>query len=177
MITIDGKEYDETKFSPDLQNYLVVRQEIQVNATRHKLELEKIDVLTKHYNAKIVELLKKETESEKKQMAAIANLQIDQGATFTSDVTVKDANGNAFDLTGYTARAKLAKGYQSTKTRQDITTTIASATEGKVTLSLTADQTTALEDTRYVYDLEIVSGVVVTRVIEGIISVRPQVTT
>ena len=37
MITIDGKEYDETKFSPDLQNYLVVRQEIQVNATRHKL--------------------------------------------------------------------------------------------------------------------------------------------
>ena len=66
MITIDGKEYDETKFSPDLQNCLVVRQEIQVNATRHKLELEKIDVLTKHYNAKIVELLKKETESEKK---------------------------------------------------------------------------------------------------------------
>ena len=110
-------------------------------------------------------------------MAAIANLQIDQGATFTSDVTVKDANGNAFDLTGYTARAKLAKGYQSTKTRQDFTTTIASATEGKVTLSLTADQTTALEDTRYVYDLEIVNGAVVTRVIEGIISVRPQVTT
>tara|TARA_Y100001970_G_C14074520_1_gene771251 strand:- start:650 stop:982 length:333 start_codon:yes stop_codon:yes gene_type:complete len=110
-------------------------------------------------------------------MAAIANLQIDQGATFTSDVTVKDANGNAFDLTGYTARAKLAKGYQSTKTRQDFTTTIASATEGKVTLSLTATETTALEDTRYVYDLEIQTGDVVTRVIEGIISVRPQVTT
>ena len=34
MITIDGKEYDETKFSPDLQNYLVVRQEIQVNANK-----------------------------------------------------------------------------------------------------------------------------------------------
>ena len=66
MFTLDKKEYDETKFSPDLQNYLVVRQEIQVNATRHKLELEKIDVLTKRYNAKIVELLKKETESEKK---------------------------------------------------------------------------------------------------------------
>ena len=36
MITIDGKEYDETKFSPDLQNYLV-RQEIQGQCTRHKL--------------------------------------------------------------------------------------------------------------------------------------------
>ena len=65
-VMIDGKEYDVAKLSPELQNYLVVRQEIQVNATRHKLELEKIDVLTKHYNAKIVELLKKETESEKK---------------------------------------------------------------------------------------------------------------
>ncbi|OUW58164.1 MAG: hypothetical protein CBD57_03290 [Candidatus Pelagibacter sp. TMED197] len=67
MITIDGKEYDETKFSPELQNYLVVRQEIQVNATRHKLELEKIDVLTNHYNAKIVELIKKETPAETKE--------------------------------------------------------------------------------------------------------------
>ena len=123
-------------------------------------------------------LLKKETESEKKQMAAIANLEVDQGTTFTSDVTVKDANGNPFDLTGYSARAKLAKGYQSTKTRQDFTTTIASdATSGVVTLSLTATQTTALDDTRYVYDLEIQTGDVVTRVIEGLISVRPQVTT
>ena len=110
-------------------------------------------------------------------MAAIANLSIDQGATFTSDVTVKDANGNAFDLTGYTARAKLAKGYQSTQTRQDFTATISNATSGVVTLSLTATQTTALDDTRYVYDLEIVNGDVVTRVIEGLISVRPQVTT
>lgn len=111
-------------------------------------------------------------------MAAIANLTIDQGATFTSDVTVKDANGNPFNLAGYTARAKLAKGYASTRTRQDFTTTIASdAASGVVTLSLTATQTTALEDTRYVYDLEIQTGDVVTRVIEGVINVRPQVTT
>ena len=64
---IDGKEYEVAKLSPELQNYLVVRQEIQVNATRHKLELEKIDVLTNHYNAKIVELIKKETPAETKE--------------------------------------------------------------------------------------------------------------
>ena len=111
-------------------------------------------------------------------MAVIANLTIDQGATFSSDVTVKDANGNAFDLTGYTASAKMAKGFQSTKTRTSITCTIqAPATNGLVTLSLTADQTTALDDGRYVYDLEILqtSSSTVTRVIEGIITVRPQV--
>ena len=83
-------------------------------------------------------------------MAAIANLTIDQGATFSSDVTVKDANNNAFNLTGYTAQAKMAKGFQSTKTRTTITCTIAAdATTGVITLSLTADQTSNLEDGRY----------------------------
>ena len=67
MITIDGKEYDEQKCRPELQNYIAVRQEIQVSKTRHLIEIEKIDVLTKHYNEKIVKLIKKEVpESEKK---------------------------------------------------------------------------------------------------------------
>ena len=111
-------------------------------------------------------------------MAAIANLTIDQGTTFNSDVTVKDSNGNAFDLTGYTAEAKMAKGYSSTRTRTTITTTIAAdATTGVVTLSLTATESAGLDAERYVYDLEITqtSSGSVTRVIEGIITVRPQV--
>ena len=113
-------------------------------------------------------------------MAAIANLTIDQGASFTSDVTVKDANANAFNLTGYSVRAKMAKGYSSTRTRTDFTCTIAGdATTGVVSLSLTAAQTTALDDGRYVYDLEIEQTGTgnVTRVIEGVITVRPNVTT
>jgi len=111
-------------------------------------------------------------------MAAIANLTVDQGTSFTSDVTVKDANGNAFDLTGYTATAKMAKGYASTRTRTTITTTVAAdATTGVVTLSLTSTVTAGLDAERYVYDLEITqtSSGNVTRVIEGIITVRPQV--
>ena len=112
-------------------------------------------------------------------MAAIANLTIDQGATFSSDVTVKDANNNAFDLTGYTAEAKMAKGFQSTKTRTSITCTIsADATTGVITLSLTADQTSNLEEGRYVYDLEITKTAdsTVTRPIQGTVTVRPNVT-
>tara|TARA_B100001564_G_C20471059_1_gene592648 strand:- start:429 stop:770 length:342 start_codon:yes stop_codon:yes gene_type:complete len=111
-------------------------------------------------------------------MAAIANLTIDQGATFTSDVTVKDANGNAFNLTGYTALARMAKGYSSTRTRTVMTCSISGdPTTGIVTVSLTADQTANLEEGRYVYDLEILqtSTSTITRVIEGIITVRPQV--
>ena len=113
-------------------------------------------------------------------MAATANLRIDQGATFTSDVNVADSNGDAFDLTGYTASAKMAKGYASTRTRTSITTTINSdPTTGIITLTLTADQTNALDaPARYVYDVEITqtSDSTITRVIEGIITVSPSVT-
>jgi hypothetical protein len=110
-------------------------------------------------------------------MAAVANLSIDQGATFTSDITVKDMNGNVFDLTGYTASAKLAKGYSSTRTRTTISTTFATdRTTGVLTISLTANQTATLDAERYVYDVEITSGSgSVTRVLEGIITVRPEV--
>ena len=65
-VMIDGKEYDVNKLSPELQNYLVVRQEIQASKVRHNIELEKIDVLTTHYNKKIAELVKKEVPEETK---------------------------------------------------------------------------------------------------------------
>jgi len=65
-VMIDGKDYDVSKMSPELQNYLVVRQEIQASKVRHMIELEKIDVLTSHYNNKIAELVKKEIPEEKK---------------------------------------------------------------------------------------------------------------
>ena len=65
-IKLDEKEFDVAKLSPELQNYLTVRQEIQLSKIRHNLELEKIDVLTTHYNQKIAELVKKEIPEEKK---------------------------------------------------------------------------------------------------------------
>ena len=111
-------------------------------------------------------------------MAARANLRIDQGASFSSDVTVTDTDGSVFDLTGYTAQAKMALGYSSTRARVAMTSTIGSPTLGVIALSLTADQTSALEaPARYVYDVEITrtSDSTITRVIEGIITVNPQV--
>lgn len=114
-------------------------------------------------------------------MAAIANLTIDQGANFSSNITVKDANGNNFNLTGYTTSAKMARGYASTRTRTTITSAVATdPLSGVVALSLTGAQTSVLDSPeRYVYDVEITetSTGVITRVIEGIITTRPNVTT
>lgn len=58
-ININGKDYDETKFDEILKNYIITRQEIQGNRIRIVMELEKIDVLTNYYNAKINEEIKK----------------------------------------------------------------------------------------------------------------------
>ena len=112
-------------------------------------------------------------------MAAIANLRIDQGTTFSSNITLAGSDGAAWDLTGHTVEDKMAKGYESTKTRTTMTTAVANPTTGIITLSLTSAQTAALDaPSRYVYDVEVTrtSDSVVTRVIEGIITVRPNVT-
>ena len=53
--TIDGKEYKESDLSLRCRNIIVARAEIQQSKTRHEIELEKIDVLTAHYNNKIQE--------------------------------------------------------------------------------------------------------------------------
>ena len=59
-ITIDGKVYDETKFSTKLRNTIVARQVIEQSKVRHEIELEKIQVLTEYYNKSISEMMKKE---------------------------------------------------------------------------------------------------------------------
>ena len=41
-VIIDVKTYDETKFSPELQNYLTVRQEIQLSKIRHNIALKRL---------------------------------------------------------------------------------------------------------------------------------------
>lgn len=48
---------------------------------------------------------------------------------------------------------------------------------GVITLSLTATLTAGIPATRYVYDLEMISsGGVVTRLLEGYVTVTPEVT-
>lgn len=109
-------------------------------------------------------------------MAAIANLLIDAGASFSSDVNVDNDDGTPFDLTGYTARGKMSKGYSSTNTRVFFDTNI-SPSLGLITISLDPTATAQLEDGRWVYDVEISNSAdsTVTRVVEGIITVFPSV--
>jgi hypothetical protein len=106
-------------------------------------------------------------------MATKANLVIDQGATFSTTLNLQDEYGSPLDLEGYTANSQMRKWYTSSNASATFTTGVAN---GVITLSLTANQTSNLTSGRYVYDVEINSGTTISRVVEGIVTVTPQVT-
>ena len=109
-------------------------------------------------------------------MAIYANINADQGSDFFSIITVEGADGNIFNLTGYTARGQVRKTYASS-TAYDLHASINSPTHGEITISLSSTQTAAMRPGRYVYDVEIVDAQnVVTRVVEGQVEVSPRVT-
>ena len=109
-------------------------------------------------------------------MASISNIFIDQGATFTTTVTVSDANGDAVNLSGYSVAAQIRKTFLSSSATA-FTASISNASAGEITISLTDSQTTSLEAGRYVYDVLITaSGGTKTRVVEGQVTVNPSVT-
>jgi hypothetical protein len=108
-------------------------------------------------------------------MATKANITIDQGTTFSTSINLTDDNGDAINLTGYTARSQMRKHYTSSNS-QSFTVSLGEVS-GIVSLGLTASQTANLVPGRYVYDVEVVSGAnVVSRIIEGIVTVTPEVT-
>ena len=111
-------------------------------------------------------------------MASILNQNIDQGSTYSKSITVYENDGTTIqNLTGYTAASQLRKNYTSTASTTILATIQTPPTGGIIVISLTAVQTAALKSGRYVYDLQITAAdSTVTIVIEGVITIRPEVT-
>lgn len=109
-------------------------------------------------------------------MAAFSEIVIEQGATFSSLLNVEDSNGDAINLYAYTANSQMRKSYYSSSSSV-ITSTITGTANGEITLSMTSANTSGLTPGRYVYDVIITSPTnIVTRVVEGIVTVLPSVT-
>lgn len=108
-------------------------------------------------------------------MAQVQNIYIDQGTTFSFTIAVSDQYGDVKDLTDYTAASQMRKSFY-TNTAIDFTADVSSPLDGEVTISLTAEETSAIKAGRYVYDIEIASSEETVRVLEGIVVVNPEVT-
>lgn len=112
--------------------------------------------------------------------AGIYNFTIEQGATFTKAFTWTDDDGNAVDLTGYTARMQCRASVGSTSTIFSYTTpsvnlSIPTPTNGTVVMSISATDTANFPVGGF-YDLELVNGAVVTRLLQGTISLSGEIT-
>ena len=107
-------------------------------------------------------------------MATKANLVIDQGATFSASLNLTDENGDVLNMNGYSANSQIRKWYTSTNAVSFSTSINTDA--GTITLELSSDQTANIASGRYVYDVEINDGATVSRVVEGIVTVTPNVT-
>jgi hypothetical protein len=110
-------------------------------------------------------------------MAVTSNLVLDQGSSFSVVVRYINNDGTAVDLTGYQARSQMRRSYYSANATT-LGADISDAANGNVTLTLNANTTANIKAGRYLYDVEVVENATytVTRIIEGIITVLPEVT-
>ncbi len=111
-------------------------------------------------------------------LAGKLNIVIDQGATYSQAITWKDSNG-VIDNTGYSARMQARATVPSASTVVSLTDgsgiTLGGA-DGIITIALTATETAGITEGKYVYDLELVNGSDVYRVVMGTFTVRGEVT-
>ena len=108
--------------------------------------------------------------------AGTYNFTIEQGATFTRLLTLKE-NASVMNLTGYSAASQMRQSHDTSTVAGTISSSISNASGGQITLSMTASSTGAIEEGIYVYDIEITAASgAVTRILQGRITVTPQVT-
>ena len=113
-------------------------------------------------------------------MSAKYNLVCDQATTFNFQFQILE-NNTPLNLTGYTGTMTVRPFVGASTTTVVASTAnglmVFDATNGRITVTLSATVTGAISAGRYAYDLVITSGVTVTRILEGKFIVTGAVTT
>lgn len=122
-------------------------------------------------------------------MATVYNFSATQGSQLSVRLNVKDASGNAIDLSGYGARGVVKYRYSSSNYLVDLDPTIVSGTTGSayqsglIDVYLSGSTTSGMPVGDFVYDIEkYPSGAsdtegAVDKILAGSFLVYPQVTT
>lgn len=110
--------------------------------------------------------------------AGLLNILIEQGATFSRTLTIYSTGTTPLNLTGKTLRGQLRKNLTDTTLAGTFAFTLAnqSTNPGVATWILTAVETAALTAQTLRYDVELVDGATVTRILEGEAFVAGEVT-
>ena len=111
--------------------------------------------------------------------AGYQELFLEQGTDFSTSITLDDVYGEPFMLHGFVGKSQMKKSYYSTSPIAEFAVSINDPDGGVINLQLNSQSTANIAAGRYVYDVVIkdtTGANTVTRVLEGIVNVLPQVT-
>ncbi len=107
-------------------------------------------------------------------MAEKVNIVMDQGTTFNTSFTFSDNNDTPIDFSSYSANSQIRKSYTSSTAYNF---TVGLGNNGVITLSMNSATSSTITAGRYLYDLEVQdANSVRSRLVEGIVSVTPEIT-
>jgi hypothetical protein len=111
-------------------------------------------------------------------MAIQQNLILEQGTDFQAVIKLYSDNVNALDLTGYGAAGQMRRSYDSVTASAILTVSIPIPGNGELYLTLPASSSIGVRYGRYLYDVVLTqsSSGIISRAVEGIITVSPRVT-
>jgi hypothetical protein len=121
------------------------------------------------------------------------HLIIEQGATLNLEIQYKDSAGTAVDLTGYSGKMQIRSDYADNSPTTYITLSSSLATDGtglnfsgsngttpptsgSIGIYISAASSSAFTFDTAKYDLEIASGSIVTRLLQGDVKLQKEVT-
>jgi len=111
-------------------------------------------------------------------MASYTELYIDQGTDFENIINLDADDGSPINVTGYHFSSQIRKSfYSSANAVANITMTIVNNNDGIISMTMNAATTANIVAGRYVYDVKMKdSSNATSRLVEGIITINPQVT-
>jgi hypothetical protein len=111
--------------------------------------------------------------------AGIIDILIEQGATFERTINVKDSDGVAINLSDVTSVVGQVRKLYSANTAYDFDLSVTSAVSGVISWEMDAVTTASIPvigNEQYVYDVEVLRGANVQRLLQGIAIINPEVT-
>lgn len=113
-------------------------------------------------------------------MAGKHDFVCEQGATFNREITWLDSAGAPIDLTNYSARMQVRATVSAASTLISLSSPssgiVLGGANGIITITISATATAAVAAGCYVYDLELVDGTTVYRLLQGNFTVDAEVT-
>lgn len=109
-------------------------------------------------------------------MATVSNIYLDQGADFSSIISLKNQDGTPLNLAGFTVKSEFRKSYKSSSSTAFVVT-IYNSDLGKIRLQLPAASSSVINAGRYLYDVEVTAPTGERkRALQGIVVISPEIT-